>query len=81
MQPKPCPFCGASLATCATAGRWSQLLCENCGARGPEAPIGRGGLRCVEVWNQRAEPPQDPATQAAADRWRQAGEAFARREG
>jgi Lar family restriction alleviation protein len=55
-EPKPCPFCGHDASVEYnedTSHLWS-VVCESCGAEGPQAWRRR---ECIELWNRRIPEP------------------------
>lgn len=52
-----CPFCGtmhALVPEC--SGRWQQIVCGSCGARGPEVYRWLPYRTAIESWNVRQGP-------------------------
>lgn len=63
MDKRECPFCGCMLTK--NVGRmhegtrfdWCQVICDDCGARGPEAKTPKDAH---DLWNDREPESQDP---------------------
>jgi len=49
---KPCPFCKGQAALNNDGGRWKQVICGSCGARGCEYPDDED--KAIAFWNRRA---------------------------
>lgn len=56
-EPIFCPFCGTKHSLIPDCdGRYQQIVCGACGARGPEVYRWLPYATAVESWNVRAEP-------------------------
>lgn len=58
-QYKPCPFCGAPVdnplnLVSHADGRWQQIVCGACGARGPEVKRCLPFVTAMQSWDHRA---------------------------
>lgn len=61
-QLKTCPFCGCEAKMYPCGYRRFGVMCENCGAEGPEM---KTEVLAAEAWNTRASTP--PAAPVAKD--------------